>query len=113
PRSAAEYAMKTTAKDARNRLIGSVMQQWARADLDEALAWLDHIDDRTARGQILSSVIGSISGSDPAKAGELAMQIPTSDAQRNAVSNVAANWANQDPEAARQWINGLPEGIAR
>jgi len=39
--------------------------------------------------------------------------ITDSSVQTSATTKVAANWIQQDPLAASQWINTLPDGTAR
>jgi hypothetical protein len=54
------------------------------------------------------------SKSDPAEAARLVLnQIPAGDNQNEAVISVVYQWALQDREAAKSWVQLFPEGALR
>ena len=94
-------------------LVMQLLQTRASTDPDRALAESQAYPDSRWRDMLISNVIQSIAHEDPRKALQLADAIGGGQRQMNAQRHVLAQWANDDPEAAVNWLINQDEDVAR
>ncbi|MCI0539919.1 MAG: RNA polymerase sigma factor [Verrucomicrobiales bacterium] len=111
--NAAMAAAETTG-DAqyRKKAVLAVARAWAGIDPDSALAWAQKLPASQDRSQILQSIIASLAETDPQRAAILAMEMPGRWKMFTA-EQVAALWAQTDPDGALAWLQTLPVGEAK
>ena len=124
-----------------NTLIGQVAAQWARTDLNHALAWTSSLPEGVTKSQamvqisyqwaaadpraaaayaaqrydmeLLNAVAATWTASDPKSAADWASGLPEAEGQFTAMATTAAVWAQEDPAAAAAYASSLPAGEAR
>jgi uncharacterized protein YbdZ (MbtH family) len=74
---------------------------------------MDSQTDPNVKKNITQGVISGLTSENPEAAAAMAAALPPGDNQRNAITNIANNWANDDPVAAAQWATKLPPGESR
>ncbi len=110
PAAAAEFALQQPSAPWPFDLLPEVLGTWAGEDSQAALDWAAALPEGSKRDAAVRGVLG---GLDPAQAAEYVSQMPSSQLQSQAASDVAYRWAIADPESAAQWVQDLPEGPAR
>lgn len=96
----------------RDRLIQHAALQWASSAPAEVASWANQIEDAALRERVLVNVATVWGERDPASAAQLAvMQIAPGRAQDDAVIGIVQRWAQNDPEAASEWVTSFPEGL--
>ena len=96
--------------------IGTLMSVWSRNDPDAALEWLVRNAER-AGPPAVAQVASQLAANDPVAAASAIDRLPPH-LQGDWLQNVAAGYAQYDPEAAAAWIlqhegrPGFTEGLA-
>ncbi|HZF28736.1 MAG TPA: hypothetical protein VE907_06445 [Gammaproteobacteria bacterium] len=85
----------------RNVVLGS----WT--DVDSLAAYVDTLDAAAQREVLASGMLGRLIQADPARAAEIAAGMPAGDARRGVLMQIAASYAEKNPEAALAWAQGL------
>jgi RNA polymerase sigma factor (sigma-70 family) len=88
-------------------LAGSIGKEWVRQDPAAALAWAEKLPD-TQRGGALVGVLGTLAGTDPARAASLATQLDEGGTRRHVIGDIAQAWAKSSPTEAMAWARSLP-----
>ena len=87
---------------------------WAIRDADAAAAWAGGEPDAGRRETLLAAVAIGQANLSPEDAAERLFRSVTSPAALiPAVQAIARIWAARDPQAAHEWVAGLPEGDLR
>lgn len=85
--------------------------QWASRDGEQAAAWARQIADANLRGKLLRDVAVGWAERNPVAAGTLAVSdIASGRQQDDAIVSIVQRWAQQQPEAAADWVEQFPEG---
>lgn len=116
-------------------LIGQVVAQWSRVDLDRAIAWTTSLPEGAGKlhtliqlsyqwtdrapvaaaeyalaqndPSLIRIVAGKWAESDPRTALAWAGNMPAGESKNNAFAGAVAAWAQKDPSAAALYIDGL------
>ncbi|MCV6605148.1 MAG: hypothetical protein OIF34_07565, partial [Porticoccaceae bacterium] len=107
PLEALQWGIENSTDDRRSENLSIILPQVARSHPDEAMAMLQTIGNGNQR--LIAMVVPAIANNDPAKAAELVEQLPTGQSQRMAITQLAQQWIQQDPDAALEWITRQSE----
>lgn len=92
-----------------DNLIPQVAVEWGKADVNQALAWLQSMPRGTAQSLALTQTMQRWTETEPREAAAYA-------SRQNApilYKAVAVKWAETDPKNAAAWAAGLPAGEGR
>jgi hypothetical protein len=92
----------------RDRNVVKLGQEWAKADLAAAGAWLKIQPDSTDRDLAVAGYASSLVRTDPTSALNWANAIPDAKIREGALKNIAVRWLNADPARAEAWISSIP-----
>jgi len=92
----------------RDRNVVKLGQEWAKADLAAAGAWLKLQPDSTDRDLAVAGYASSLVRTDPTSALNWANAIPDAKVRDGALKNIAVRWLNSDPAKAEAWIASVP-----
>ena len=91
-----------------------MVQLWATENLQESLRWAENQQQGPQRDQLVARIATVQAETAPADAAGTAWtQIGAGPAQDNAVAQIVRQWSFRDPDAAAEWIEGLPQGHIR
>lgn len=111
PVTALELAIKLPANAKRDDLVRRAAAEWAASDAPGAVAWAKQIPDVNLRAQVLASEAMIWASNDPQAAAEVAVNdLPEGRLQNDTVMTIVEHWAQQQPEAAAEWVDQFPEG---
>lgn len=113
PQGAIKVATRFISAGSGADVLGAVVESWARKDKEAALAWAA---DYQGPGAIQAKqvMLQYMAVDDPRKAAEsMSAMGGAATNMVNAASHVATQYAQQDLEAAKAWVNGLAQGPAR
>jgi hypothetical protein len=114
PPGAIQEAIKYRLHEADDGLLENLTAQWATEDLSAACDWVTRQPAGELRDRLMLHVALVWSKSDPAEAARLVLnQIPAGDNQNEAIISVVYQWALQDKEEAKAWVELFPEGVLR
>ncbi|MEM8868449.1 MAG: hypothetical protein AAGC73_09295 [Verrucomicrobiota bacterium] len=92
----------------------SLFEAWATSDPEAALAAAATIESPNARRHVMRSVLSVIAKTDPERAvSELQAEVGNNANQTWIYNSIFSQWANSDPERARQAALDLPDGQAK
>jgi hypothetical protein len=109
PRGAAEWLMQKQPGSDLTWLVNS----WVRNSPKDVLAWARELPEGEAKCSAQASVVQNLIWSDLEQARSTFANELSPEAQVNAASNLANQWAQRDLAAARTWAESLPPGGAR
>lgn len=92
----------------RDRNVAKLGQEWAKADLAAAGAWLKLQPDSSDRDLATAGYVGALARSDPTSAVKWAESIPDQKVRKGALQNIAVGWLRSDPPRAEAWIATVP-----
>jgi hypothetical protein len=113
PREAAAWIDRLPNPDKRGRLFSQVARVWAESDLWSALSFAQGLSSKEDREQALSALLYRVAAADSQRGVALLDEISDPFTKRRAGEAVARGWTRQNPQAAIQWAEGLPEGELR
>lgn len=94
----------------RDRLLVYAVQQWAVSGGDDAIEWINKIEDSGLRDEIWGKVAVDLGAQDPSAAARLITGRMTPGPRRDdALIQVVRFWAASDPAKAASWVEQLPE----
>lgn len=96
----------------RGNMLGSISSAWMTHDSDAAMVWINGLP-AADRSKALQNITWQLGQDDPAKAAELLSSLPVNNQNSHQYSQLAGQWAQQDLEAARKWVETLPAGRTR
>jgi hypothetical protein len=114
PKEAIEWADELSSGPVQTGLLRNAIAAWGQSDPQTAAAWIGQIGDPVLKDQLAESLAVTYAATDPESALNFAMenvQAPAS--QANAIADITAVWAAQEPEKASRWTEQLPDGDAR
>jgi hypothetical protein len=113
PAAALAFAQSLPASEEKNKALGTVLSTIAQSNFPTA--WQDalNLPADSSRDAAMSSLISDETDRDPTKAAGLIGQIADANTQIEATTKLAQTWAQNDPQAATTWVNGLPPGAQR
>lgn len=83
-------------------------QEWAKADLAAAGAWLKIQPDSSDRDLATAGYVSALTRSDPTSAIKWAEGIPDQKVRSGALDNIAVSWLRSDPARAEAWMAKVP-----
>ena len=104
PLEALQWATENNTTGNNQQDISTVLSQVARTHPDEAIATLQTLSSNGQNQFLAAMVLPTIANDNPAKAAELIQQLPAGQGQQMAITQIARQWMEQDPEAALDWI---------
>lgn len=121
PELARDLLARMPASETRGRALESMRPYVARQGFDYAAGWIDGIGDAALHGEAARMMAGDLASLDPARAGSWNASIADTEVRRAVSETVSDRWARVDLDAAKRWVEGLPEntrteaaeGIAR
>ena len=84
------------------------MTNLAQQDPEQALAIVTGMTPSPWQAQILANVLSNIAYNDPLVAATYVQDLPPGQAREQALNQIGHAWAQQDPEAAMDWILQQP-----
>ncbi len=118
PEAAAAGWKKLPAGQGRLEALGNVAGAWARSDPEAAEAWANQLPG-DERARALAAVLPDVARDNPsAAANRLASLVasPPDGMEKdlaNSASQLAGQWAGDDPSSAATWAAALPAGQSR
>ncbi|WP_269524620.1 hypothetical protein [Coraliomargarita parva] len=96
------------------RLRNSFFSAWAREEPEAAFAKAKRLQDRREKQSAIQGIVNAISGEQPYRAIEMLKELEGTGYQTEwTYRNIFRNWAQREPEAARQAALGLDDGPAK
>jgi hypothetical protein len=96
----------------RGNMLASITSAWMNHDSEAAMAWINTLP-AADRSKALQNVSWQLGQENPAKAAELLASLPANNQTSHQYSQLAGQWAQQDLDAARKWVESLPAGRTR
>lgn len=93
----------------RNRAIREMEPYVMQYGFDYAQDWIANIGDDGLRGEASRRMARNLTELDPAQAAAWNTTIADTDTRRDVSETVADSWARTDLDAAKTWVQGLPE----
>jgi hypothetical protein len=87
-------------------LAGTLGKEWMRQDTDAALQWAAILPE-SQRGGAYVGILGTLAGTDPQRAAQLAATLEPGDARRNLLGDIGEAWARRSPREAAEWAQSL------
>jgi hypothetical protein len=95
----------------KDELLKRVVGQMTASAPPAVVSWAQEIKDEGVRAECLALVATVWANQEPGQAALLtASSIPAGGTQERAVVAVVQRWAQQDPEAAGNWVAAFPQG---
>lgn len=96
-------------------VLEGLVQQWAQADFDAALAWANARPRNAQRDKLLQRLVyvRAANGAPDAAARLVEDSFEEGSRKAEAVAIVAQQWTKSDPVAANVWLQGLDDATAR
>ncbi|MEM7674213.1 MAG: hypothetical protein AAF212_12795 [Verrucomicrobiota bacterium] len=108
-REAASQLIESLRNGVTNRReIGSMLGRIEPSEIPETVRQLSEMGNSSVRG-VAARLIARLAREDPRSAVELASAIEADSMRSDAMGNVFAEWARQDPEGAIDWIAANPD----
>ncbi len=109
PQAAVNFVSNITNSTYHNQLVLDVVDQWGQDDPVAAMAWVQSSVTGKTHDEAIVSVIGPLSQVDPQSAANIVVQMPQGGGRRMmSLTQVASNWAEQDPQADLAWLQSIP-----
>jgi hypothetical protein len=107
--TAAQYAMDLEGRS-REYSIASVMSGWATENPEEAIAWVNQLQDEGDRSQFTRGVVRGLAKSNPALATSLAIDASTNGDRRAGeyITTIAREQFRGGIDSAASWVATLP-----
>lgn len=96
----------------RNSMLASITSAWMSRDSDAAIAWINSLPP-SDRSKAVENGCWQLIQENPAKAAAFLSSLPVNNQTSHQFSNLASQWAQQDLDAARKWVESLPPGRTR
>ena len=113
---AMELAKEWESEPQYSNILRGIANSYARENPEQAFEWAQSLPAEH-QSNVLSSIVSRIAGDDPSMAsdflGKMAVDTPQQQsAFNNALQNIASNWAHNDPVAAAEWLQAMPDSDA-
>lgn len=96
-------------KDSRKQMQNGLASQWLMFDQENASKWIESLPE-DQRSDVARSAGAALLMNDPKKGAEFMLRNATEADRPKAYSHIAAMWANQNPNAAGEWLGQQPQG---
>jgi hypothetical protein len=93
----------------RGSMLATITSTWMSHDSDAAIAWINTLPAED-KSKAVQNGCYQLMQEDPAKAAKFLASLPTNNQTRGQYSELASQWAQQDLEAARKWVESMPAG---
>jgi hypothetical protein len=110
--AAAAAALKLDDQNARQALE-TVLRTWAEERLDEAIAWVNQMQEGPEKQTARLSLALTASRTDPEAGVALASDLPISPERDEMILHAASQWAAADPAGAIAWAHEIQESSLR
>ncbi len=94
----------------KNHSISNIVHSWSQKDPQAAIAWIGTLKPGQAKTQAYQTVGSSLAINDPQAAIQLAEGLP-SNYVKSMIPNILNQWANQDFDAAKNWLTSQDDPI--
>lgn len=112
PEEAAAYFLENTDQWEENGLktkaSSDIMENLAKISPEKAFEWISHFKDTTEQNYLKRDLINQLAQKDPLALLKDCSQLFPGEENKTYVA-IASEWAKLDSEAAKQWIETLPE----
>ncbi len=105
PKQAASWVMENGSQESQTEAIGDIMRSWAATDQQAARSFIDQQPQGDLRDRATSSYV-TTSNEAPVDRLKLAETISDERTRERAVARTAGQWMREEPEAAKEWIQG-------
>jgi hypothetical protein len=108
--AAAEYAQNLQGRS-REYSIASAMAGWATEQPQQAIAWVEQIEDLNERSQFTRGIVRGLAKTDPVLATQLAVDANTNGDRRAGeyISSIAREQFRAGIASASRWVDTLPQ----
>ena len=113
PDTAVGLALSLGMGSKRSDVLHQVFEEWSKADLPGAVAYLNKYPDLPAVYWSVAQAIAKSGETDPLQAAGLALTLKDPQLRSSALSSLMSQWASHDPQAAIQWAKGLDNLVLR
>jgi len=96
----------------RGNMLASITSAWMSHDSDAAMAWINGLPPAD-KSKAIQNITWQLGQEDPAKAAKLLSSFPVNNQTSHQFLQLASQWAQQDLDAARKWVESLPAGRTR
>lgn len=111
PAAAAQWANQVGSGELRDRLLTSVISGAAENDPQQALDFLGQFSmTDTTFNQSVANATWTFALKDSDATANWILALPESSTRQIALENLLAVWGGHQPEAATEWVEGLPQG---
>lgn len=93
----------------RGNMLASITSAWMNHDSDAAIAWINSLPPAD-KSKAIQNITWQLGQENPAKAAALLASFPVNNQTSHQFSQLASQWAQQDLDAARKWVESLPDG---
>ena len=88
----------------------TVIQNWVMRNPEEAVAWVDGLEDKKRQKELSKNVFNGWMMTEPQKAAEWYMGKAEGDDRQMVANNIASSWGMSNPEASIAWLE-KQEGV--
>jgi hypothetical protein len=85
-----------------------VISSWAAAAPDQALGWINQLQDADLRSEMTSRTLGTWAADEPTLALQYANAIQLPDQRATMQEQILSTWASAAPDQLAAWINQNP-----
>jgi hypothetical protein len=111
--TAVQWMRKNEAVPGYSAVLPEFLSNLATQDADAAFELAAGIADDRQRDSAIETVVNTVAQISPSEAARWIGRIRDDEAQRSAVSQIAAGWVRFDSDAARKWVLSLDSSILR
>lgn len=108
PELARDYIARLDGRT-RDQALNAVRPYVLQYGFDYATSWISGVDDPAVRNRAARSMAEDLADLDPLQAGRWNAALTDTETRRDVSETVADRWARADLDAARGWVEGLPE----
>ncbi len=111
--TAVQWMRKNEAVPGYSGVLPEFLANLASQDADAAFEFAAGITDDGQRDNAIQTVVNTVAQISPSEAARWIGRIRDDEAQRSAVSQIAAGWVRFDSDAARKWVLSLDSSALR
>ncbi|WP_101230912.1 hypothetical protein [Colwellia sp. 75C3] len=101
--------MERTNELADRRLKDNVVHSWVTRDPQEAIEWIETVEDSEERSKLQEKVLRSWIRSEPTAAANWYLDKAEPKVKQRYADNIIVKWSREDPETALNWLNQQTE----
>ena len=88
----------------------TVMQNWVMRNPDEAVAWVDGLEDKKRQKELAQNVLNGWMMTEPQKAADWYINKAEGDDKQKAIEQIVRTWGMNSPESSINWLE-KQEGV--